>query len=89
MSTHNEHKLLKRCETQFPVWTAPLPIFLCSSRFGAQGGVLIDHLNRDALTACSPADVALAEVFMGCGLFDEQLHLRWDIQGFIMRKVPT
>lgn len=37
----------------------------------------------------TPANVALAEVFMGGGLFDEQLHLCWDIQRVIMREVPT
>lgn len=64
-------------------------IFFCDSGFGAQGGVLIAYLNRGALTGHSPADVALAEVFMGCCLFDEQLNLCWDIQRFIVREVPT
>lgn len=37
----------------------------------------------------TPANVALAEVFMGRGLLDEQLHLCWDIQSVIVREVPT
>lgn len=32
----------------------------------------------------TPANVALAEVFMGCGLLDEQLNLRWDIQSVVV-----
>lgn len=37
----------------------------------------------------TPANVALAEVFMGCRLLDEQLHLGWNIQGVVMREIPT
>lgn len=37
----------------------------------------------------APANVALAEVLVGCCLFDEQFDLCWDIQSFIVREVPT
>lgn len=36
----------------------------------------------------TPANVALAEVLMGCCLFDEQLNLRGNIQGVVMGEVP-
>lgn len=36
-----------------------------------------------------PADVALAQVLVWGGLLDEELHLCWHIQRFVMRKVST
>lgn len=36
-----------------------------------------------------PSDVALAQVFVGCGLFDEELHLCGHIQRVIVGKVSS
>ena len=36
-----------------------------------------------------PPDVALAQVFMRRGLFNEELHLCWHIQRLIVREVST
>ena len=37
----------------------------------------------------TPADVALAEVLVACGLVDQQLHLLTDLQTLISVEVPA